>query len=97
AAPVERFVEKPDAQRAAEMLAEGGYFWNSGMFMVGAQSFLDECAALSPECHRAACDCVELAQTDFDFLRLDAKAFAGRPTFRWTTRSSKRRGRRPWL
>src|SRR5215217_2879414 len=30
--PVERFVEKPNAERAAQMLAEGGYFWNSGMF-----------------------------------------------------------------
>ena len=33
---VESFVEKPDAASAAKMLAEGGYFWNSGMFMIGA-------------------------------------------------------------
>src|SRR5690554_6824322 len=30
--PVERFVEKPDIERATQMLADGGYFWNSGMF-----------------------------------------------------------------
>lgn len=29
---VEAFVEKPDAIRAAEYLAEGNYLWNSGMF-----------------------------------------------------------------
>jgi len=31
--PVIRFVEKPDAATAARYLAEGGYYWNSGMFL----------------------------------------------------------------
>lgn len=31
--PVIRFVEKPDAPRAARFLASGNYFWNSGMFL----------------------------------------------------------------
>lgn len=39
---VERFVEKPDAERAAEYVASGDYFWNSGMFMFRASRFLDE-------------------------------------------------------
>jgi mannose-1-phosphate guanylyltransferase len=30
---VERFVEKPDAQTAAAYLAEGGHFWNAGIFV----------------------------------------------------------------
>mgnify|MGYP000845581907 CR=1 FL=1 len=30
---VERFVEKPDRERAAAYLADGRYMWNSGMFM----------------------------------------------------------------
>ena len=30
---VERFVEKPDLARAKEYLADGGYLWNSGMFV----------------------------------------------------------------
>lgn len=76
---IERFVEKPDMQHATEMLAEGGYFWNSGMFMLGAQSFLAECASLAPECHRAAIEAVELAKADLDFLRLDATAFSAAP------------------
>ena len=77
--PVERFVEKPDAGRAAQMLAEGGYFWNSGMFMIGAGSFLAECEALSPDTLRAARDAVTLARTDLDFIRLDETAFATAP------------------
>ncbi len=30
---VERFVEKPDLAKAKEYLADGGYLWNSGMFV----------------------------------------------------------------
>jgi mannose-1-phosphate guanylyltransferase len=33
ALPVLRFVEKPDARRAREYLAAGGYYWNSGIFL----------------------------------------------------------------
>ena len=79
AAPVERFVEKPNAQRAAEMLAEGGYFWNSGMFVIGAQSFLTECEALAPETLTAARAAVRNARTDLDFLRLDEAEFSKAP------------------
>ncbi|WP_295499667.1 mannose-1-phosphate guanylyltransferase, partial [uncultured Ralstonia sp.] len=38
---VERFVEKPDATTAARLLEEGGYYWNSGMFMLKAAAYLD--------------------------------------------------------
>ncbi len=30
---VVRFVEKPDAARAAQFLAQGGFFWNAGIFV----------------------------------------------------------------
>jgi mannose-1-phosphate guanylyltransferase len=79
AAPVERFVEKPDVERAAEMLAEGGYFWNSGMFVIGAQSFLAECETLAPETLKAARAAVRKARTDLDFLRLDETEFSTAP------------------
>lgn len=35
---VRRFTEKPDAQRAAEFVAAGNYFWNSGMFLWSART-----------------------------------------------------------
>ena len=34
---VRRFTEKPDADRAAEFLKAGNYFWNSGMFLWSAR------------------------------------------------------------
>jgi mannose-1-phosphate guanylyltransferase len=77
--PVGRFVEKPDAERAAQMLAEGGYFWNSGMFMIGAAAFLRECEALAPQTLQAARLSVTRAVADLDFIRLDEAAFATAP------------------
>lgn len=77
--PVQRFIEKPDAERAAQMLAEGGYFWNSGMFMIGAESFLRECETLAPETLTAARNAVAKAKADLDFIRLDETAFATAP------------------
>ncbi len=37
---VARFVEKPDAATAQGFLDEGGYYWNSGMFMFHAERCL---------------------------------------------------------
>ena len=36
---VERFVEKPDAERAAAFLADGGYSWNAGIFVWRVYAF----------------------------------------------------------
>jgi len=41
-ARVERFVEKPDVVTASRYLAEGGYLWNSGIFLFRADVILDE-------------------------------------------------------
>ncbi|MCS6759315.1 MAG: mannose-1-phosphate guanylyltransferase/mannose-6-phosphate isomerase [Candidatus Devosia euplotis] len=76
---IERFVEKPDIKHAEQMLAEGGYFWNSGMFMLGADSFLTECRTLASETFAAANEAVKQATVDLDFVRLDAVAFAKAP------------------
>ncbi len=37
---VQRFVEKPDASRAQELLLAGGHFWNAGIFLVRAQALV---------------------------------------------------------
>lgn len=43
---VDRFVEKPDANNAARMLAECGYYWNSGIFSCAPISISTNCVAL---------------------------------------------------
>ncbi|HKT23945.1 MAG TPA: mannose-1-phosphate guanylyltransferase [Terriglobales bacterium] len=38
---VRRFTEKPNQQRAEEFLAEGNYYWNSGMFVWSAKTLVN--------------------------------------------------------
>jgi mannose-1-phosphate guanylyltransferase len=38
---VRRFTEKPDERKAAEFVAAGNYFWNSGMFLWSARTLAD--------------------------------------------------------
>jgi len=38
---VRRFTEKPNAETAAEFVAAGNYFWNSGMFLWSARTLAD--------------------------------------------------------
>ncbi|TGU71094.1 mannose-1-phosphate guanylyltransferase [Geomonas terrae] len=53
AAAVERFVEKPNLERAMEFLASGCFYWNSGMFVWGACAILDEIGRHMPELAQA--------------------------------------------
>jgi mannose-1-phosphate guanylyltransferase/mannose-6-phosphate isomerase len=76
---VERFVEKPDAATALRYLAEGGYYWNSGMFAFRASRYLEELAKTRPAIVAAARAALSGAKRDADFLRLDAEAFAACP------------------
>lgn len=76
---VARFIEKPDAARAAAMIAEGGHYWNSGMFLFRAATFLEEARTHCPEVAEAAIAAVDGAAHDLDFTRLDAAAFAASP------------------
>jgi len=45
---VESFVEKPDSTKAVRFV-EGGYLWNSGLFVWRADLFLDEVRSVAPE------------------------------------------------
>ena len=75
---VQRFLEKPDATRAAGLIAEGA-LWNSGYFLFRADVMLDEMRAHAPKVLEAARAAYEGAARDLDFLRLDADAFAQAP------------------
>jgi mannose-1-phosphate guanylyltransferase len=49
---VEKFVEKPDARRAAEFLQTGLYSWNSGMFIWQIDRIMAEFARQMPDFYR---------------------------------------------
>jgi mannose-1-phosphate guanylyltransferase/mannose-6-phosphate isomerase len=77
---LERFVEKPDIATARSYLESGGYLWNSGMFLMQAQSYLDELGKRAPAmlscCQRAMLG----AAVDMFFVRPDAQEFKQCPS-----------------
>lgn len=72
---VDAFVEKPDALTAARFIKERGYYWNSGMFMLKASTYMEELHRYEPETARQAVLSLEFAKRDHDFVRLDSNAF----------------------
>lgn len=77
---VDRFVEKPDARDAEDMLKEGGFTWNSGMFLFKASVFLQELARHAPEVHETCVAAWEKKRTDLDFVRLPEEIFGKCPS-----------------
>jgi mannose-1-phosphate guanylyltransferase len=53
--PVVRFIEKPDAPTAAQFLASGNYFWNSGMFLWKNRTLLEMFQQHMPGVYKGLC------------------------------------------
>jgi mannose-1-phosphate guanylyltransferase/mannose-6-phosphate isomerase len=77
---LERFVEKPDAATARGYLESGGYLWNSGMFLLRAQSYLDELGRRAPDILSCCQQAMSAATVDMHFVRPDAELFKQCPS-----------------
>ncbi len=77
--PIEQFVEKPDAATARAWLESGDYLWNSGIFMVRADVWLDAIRRFRPDIHDAAHRAHEAGTQDGDFFRVGKAEFAACP------------------
>ncbi|TYC63372.1 mannose-1-phosphate guanylyltransferase/mannose-6-phosphate isomerase [Rhodobacterales bacterium] len=73
--PVEKFVEKPDLERAEKFLADGGYYWNAGIFLYSAKTMIEAFKRYQPELYKSIVDVMKTRHGDLDFTRLDAEAF----------------------
>jgi mannose-1-phosphate guanylyltransferase / mannose-6-phosphate isomerase len=65
-----RFVEKPNAIVAAQMLASGKYLWNAGLFLMRADTLVAGFRANAPAMVTPVADAVRDAVADLVFLRL---------------------------
>ncbi|MEO9651783.1 MAG: mannose-1-phosphate guanylyltransferase/mannose-6-phosphate isomerase [Roseobacter sp.] len=74
--PLARFVEKPDATRAAEMLAAGNFLWNAGIFLFSVRAILEAYANHTPELMAGARAAVTGASLDLGFTRLAAEPWS---------------------
>ena len=75
AVPVERFVEKPDLANAERMLAEGGHYWNAGIFMFTAASVVAAFQAHAPTMVPQVQAALDAERPDGVFVRLDADSW----------------------
>ncbi|MGE5516375.1 MAG: mannose-1-phosphate guanylyltransferase/mannose-6-phosphate isomerase [Bacteroidota bacterium] len=76
---VDRFVEKPDKERAEAFLAAGKFMWNSGIFMFSAKAILAELQRFSPETIELARRAIADGTNDGTELLLDRSAFEAIP------------------
>jgi mannose-1-phosphate guanylyltransferase len=75
---VVRFVEKPDLDDARRYVADGRYYWNSGMFAWRVDAFAAECRRLLPRLADSIDDMVQLARGPAcDFSRHLPQLWAG--------------------
>jgi mannose-1-phosphate guanylyltransferase/mannose-6-phosphate isomerase len=51
--PAQRFVEKPDIETARRYLADGDYYWNSGMFAFSIATIMQELSNYAPDVYSA--------------------------------------------
>ena len=77
--PVARFVEKPPQDKAEAMLAEGGHYWNAGIFLASAQTWRDELGRFAPAILNAANAALQQGECESPVIRVDQEEFARAP------------------
>ena len=77
---VERFTEKPDRATAERFLAEGGYYWNSGMFVWRASVILAEIQRYLPAVYQIVQTILAESQANSAFQQAVENHFATMPS-----------------
>ncbi|MBK1634118.1 mannose-1-phosphate guanylyltransferase/mannose-6-phosphate isomerase [Rhodovulum adriaticum] len=75
--PLARFVEKPDAARAAAMLTAGNYLWNAGIFLFSARTVRAAFEQHAPDLVAGVTAALDGAELDLGFTRLAPEPWAG--------------------
>ncbi len=73
---VKRFVEKPELATAKAYLAEGDYFWNSGIFLFRASHFINELKLHAPDILASCEQALAAAKYSQGALQLEMDSFA---------------------
>ncbi|WP_245933028.1 mannose-1-phosphate guanylyltransferase/mannose-6-phosphate isomerase [Caballeronia novacaledonica] len=77
---IERFVEKPAAELAAQYVAAQRYWWNSGIFIVRASVWLDTLRHLNGEMHATCTAALKEGKADGHLIRPCPDRFARVPS-----------------
>ena len=79
-AKVEKYVEKPNHETAQRYLAEGGYYWNAGMFVLKASVWLKALQKFRPDIANATQGAWQNKTSDAKFVRPGKEEFAAVPS-----------------
>jgi len=74
-----RFIEKPDADRAAALLRDEVNLWNAGIFLVRAGTLVEAFDTHAPAIRKNVAAALNAARTDLGFCRIDEALWAGVP------------------
>ena len=77
---VASFVEKPDLKTAEQYIDDGSYYWNSGIFLMRADRWLDEIGQYRPAILSTCRKAVMQGKQDSDFFRVSAADFLASPS-----------------
>lgn len=77
---VQSFAEKPDMATAQRYLSQGGYYWNAGMFVLKASTWLKSLSQFRPDIAGATQAAWTGKTVDAPFVRPDKTGFAAVPS-----------------
>ena len=77
---VDRFIEKPEAAHAQALLDAGGHYWNAGIFLARASTWLDAMERHVPDMIAAARAALAAAVREGGTIRPDHEEFARSPS-----------------
>ncbi len=77
---IDRFVEKPDLATAQSYLDSGEYFWNSGIFMFSAVTYMRELGVHAPAILAVCSEAWSACKDDLDFKRIPREIFIKCPS-----------------
>ncbi|MEQ1720630.1 MAG: mannose-1-phosphate guanylyltransferase/mannose-6-phosphate isomerase [Nitrosomonas sp.] len=77
---IQSFCEKPQLETAQAYLQQGGYLWNSGMFVFTAGNYLQQLQRHRPDIYTAAKQAWQQRTTDLGFVRPNREIFTTCPS-----------------
>lgn len=73
------FIEKPQLERAQEMIEAGGHYWNAGIFLGSARTWREELERHEPAILAAAQEALDRSEREGSVVRINEEAFARSP------------------
>ena len=76
---ISEFIEKPNLNKAKELIKDRRFTWNSGIFLFKAKTIINEIKNLNPEIYKACENTLRKSVMDLDFQRLEEDSFEDCP------------------